>query len=81
MDIQQMTQQLLARMDADREVWKADRIVDREYMKHMNAELKADQEDLKRMMEEINAKMDTNQAKATKQEEMLAEISAEWAQI
>jgi hypothetical protein len=37
---------------------------------------KADQEDLKRMMEEMNAKMDTNQGKVTEQEEILAEISA-----
>jgi hypothetical protein len=35
-----------------------------------------DREDLKGIMEEMDAKMDTNQAKATKQEEILVEISA-----
>jgi hypothetical protein len=68
-------QQLLARMDADLEGWKtkrkahleqmkADRIADRECMKQMMARTdynrKRDWEDLKRMMKEMDAKMDTN---------------------
>jgi hypothetical protein len=48
---------------------KPDKIVDRE-------ERKGDQDDLNGMMEEMNVQMDTNQAKATKQEEILAEISS-----
>jgi hypothetical protein len=46
-----------------REGRKADRIADRECMKHINAEMKADQGDLKRMMEEMNAKVDISHKK------------------
>jgi hypothetical protein len=70
--MQQMLQQLVAhqgKANVDLEQMKADRIADQE-------ERKADQDDLKGMMEEMNAKMDINQAKATKQEEIPAEISA-----
>jgi hypothetical protein len=64
---------ILAEMNANiksnQEKADVDRIANREGRK---AERKADQENLKRMMEEMNA----NESKATEQEEMLAEISA-----
>jgi hypothetical protein len=60
---------------------KADKIADRECMKQMVARTddnrERDREDLKRMMKEMDAKMDTNQAKATKQEEMLTRMREE----
>jgi wobble nucleotide-excising tRNase len=68
-----------AKMNANQEKAKADRIADRECTKQMKAERKGDQEDLKRMMEEINAKMDANQAKAAIQDHlkrMMREMNA-----
>jgi hypothetical protein len=63
-----------AKMNSNHEKAEADRIADRECMKQMMARTD-DQEDLKRMMKEMDAKMDGNQTKANgKQEEMLARI-------
>jgi hypothetical protein len=81
MDMQQMMQQLLARMDADRKERKAERIADRECMKQMMARTDDNQErdgDPKRMLKEMDAKIDVNQEKADgKQEEMLARMREE----
>jgi hypothetical protein len=70
MDMQQTMQQLLARMDAwgkeinaNKEKADADRIADREYKKQM---MKRTDEDGKRM----EARMDANQVKACKQEDI-----------
>jgi hypothetical protein len=68
MDMQQMMQQLQARMGA----WGKEMNANQETAE---ANAKANQEDLLARMEEMDAKMDANQSKATKQEEMLAEIS------
>jgi hypothetical protein len=76
---------MMAEQKADQERRKAER---KAYEEKMMAEQKLDQEkreakrkthqeDLQKMMNtKINAKMDTNQVKAAKQEETLAEISA-----
>jgi hypothetical protein len=65
-------QEITARMDASQTDRKANQ-------GRLEARIKTkrgkDREDLKGMIEEMNDKMDTNQAKATKQEQMLAEIS------
>jgi hypothetical protein len=83
--MQQMMQQLLARMDANREERKAnleqtktDRTADQECMKQVmvrrDDNRERDQKDVKRMMKE----MDANQAKADgKQVEMLARMQEE----
>jgi alpha-L-arabinofuranosidase len=69
MEKEQTIQQILEMLKAMEEKVDADRIADREYMKQMMARTDENQE-------KIKTKMDANQAKAAKQEEMLAEISA-----
>jgi hypothetical protein len=66
-----------AKMNSNQENAETDRITDRECVEQMMARTddsrERDREDLKRMMKEMDAKTDTNQAMATKQEEILAE--------
>jgi hypothetical protein len=54
------TMQQMQQLLANQEKVEADRIANRECMKQTNAEMKADQEDLKSMMVEMNAKLDVS---------------------
>jgi HD superfamily phosphohydrolase len=77
MEMERTMQQMLQQLLANQAEMKADRKADQARLEaRIETKRAKNQEDLKGMMEEMNAKMDTKQAKATKQEKMLAEISA-----